>query len=78
LEVAVIVAVGTTATVTASKATSAIPIVMVAGVGGNSTGVTTIVQEASGGRHLFLEGAGGSRSTDRPQGILLRADRVID
>ena len=59
LKVDVIVAVGTTATVTASKATSTIPIVMVAGVdpvkeklvaslsrpGGNVTGVTTVVQE---------------------------------
>lgn len=59
IKVDVIVAVGTTATVAASKATSTIPIVMVAGVdpvkeklaaslsrpGGNLTGVTTIVQE---------------------------------
>jgi putative ABC transport system substrate-binding protein len=59
LKVHVIVAVGTTATVVASKATSTIPIVMLAGVdpvkeglaaslarpGGNVTGVTTIVQE---------------------------------
>src|SRR5687767_4934792 len=59
LKVDVIVTVGTTATVAASKATKTIPIVMVAGVdpvkenlaaslsrpGGNVTGVTTIVQE---------------------------------
>lgn len=59
LKVDVIVAMGTTATVAARKATSTIPIVMVAGVdpvkeklaaslsrpGGNVTGVTTIVQE---------------------------------
>jgi putative ABC transport system substrate-binding protein len=59
LKVEVIVAFGTTATVAASKATSTIPIVMVAGVdpvrerlaaslsrpGANLTGVTTIVQE---------------------------------
>jgi len=59
LKVDVIVAMGTTATVAARKATSTIPIVMMAGVdpvkeklaaslsrlGGNVTGVTTIVQE---------------------------------
>ena len=59
LKVDVIVAIGNTATVAASKATSTIPIVMVAGAdpvreklaaslsrpGGNVTGVTTIVQE---------------------------------
>lgn len=59
LKVDVIVAMGTTATVAASKATSTIPIVMVAGVdpvkeglaaslsrpGRNVTGVTTIIQE---------------------------------
>jgi putative ABC transport system substrate-binding protein len=74
LKVNVIVAIGTTATVTASKATSSIPIVMVAGVdpvkeklaaslsrpGGNVTGVSTIIQELVPKRlELAHEAVGG-------------------